>query len=223
MLAESLMAQRLSLAFARAVLLLCGLALSSPVFGVIRDGGIDPSNLGKGDWIYAMADATNKLGGHVPSVTNETSLMLYYKSVGIRYMIVKAATSDRLFNGCYGFPQFTTNLVNTAHANGILIFGYNRSYGSNVVGEIAISDWIFHQGADGFVWDAEAEWESSSPWIGSTGPGKAWQLCSAVRANWPTKFLAHAPFPIISFHSSFPYKEFGYFSDTIMPQIYHFS
>jgi alpha-tubulin suppressor-like RCC1 family protein len=149
--------------------------------------------------------------------------MLFYKSQGIRYIIVKAATSDELFNGSYDFPQFTRDLVNTAHAHGILIFGYNRSYGENVPGEIAVSDFVFNQGADGFVWDAEGEWESSRPWIGTNGPALAWQLCSAVRSNWPTKFLAHAPFPIISYHSSFPYKEFGYWSDAVMPQIYPYN
>ncbi len=201
----------------------CVLAATAGRAAPIRDGGIDPANLGKGDWIYFMQDATNKLGGNVASVTNENSLMLFYKSQGIRYFIVKAATSDYLFNGTYAFPQFTANLVNIAHSHGLLIFGYNRSYGSNVVGEIAISDYVFNLGADGFVWDAEAEWESNKPWIGTQGPAKAWELCSTVRSNWPTKFLAHAPFPIISLHSSFPYKEFGYWSDTIMPQIYHFS
>jgi Immunoglobulin domain len=194
-----------------------------PASAIIRDGGIDPSNLGKGDWVWYMSDTTNKMGGNVASVTNETSLMLYYKSQGIRYMIIKAATNDKLFNGTYNFPQFNSSLVNIAHANGILIFGYNRSYGSNVLGEIAISDYVFNQGADGFVWDAEAEWESNKAWIGTNGPAKAWQLCSTVRSNWPTKFLAHAPFPIIGVHTSFPYKEFGYWCDAVMPQIYHFS
>ncbi len=189
----------------------------------IRDGGIDPWNLGKGEWLYYMSSATNRLGGNVASVTNENSLMLFLKSQGIRYVIVKAATSDQLFNGSYNFPQFTSNLVNIAHANGLLMFGYNRSYGANVTNEIAISDYVFRQGADGFIWDAEAEWESNQPWITTNGPALAWQLCSAVRSNWPTKFLAHAPFPIISYHSSFPYKEFGYWSDAVMPQIYHFS
>src|SRR5207249_3173948 len=108
------------------LLLLAGTSLRG--FGVIRDGGIDPANLGKGDWIYATADATNKLGGHVNSVTNETSLMLFYKNQGIRYIVVKAGTGASLFNGCHGSPQFDTYLVNVAHANGILIFGYNRSY-----------------------------------------------------------------------------------------------
>ena len=77
------------------LLLLAGLSLSS--FAQIRDGGIDPWNLGKGDWLYSVSDATNKLGNHVSSVTNENSLMLFYKSQGIRYMIVKAATSGHAF------------------------------------------------------------------------------------------------------------------------------
>jgi hypothetical protein len=41
-----------------------------------------------------------------------------------------------------------------------------------------------------------------------------------VRSNWPTKFLAHAPFPYITYHSSFPFKEFGYYCDAVMPQDY---
>jgi hypothetical protein len=191
------------------------------VSAVIRDGGIDPANLGKGEWIFSMTDATNKLNSHVASVTNENSLMLYYKSQGIRYIIVKAGTGAVLFNGCYAFPQFTTALANTAHANGILIFGYNRSQATNVTGEIAIADYVFNHGADGFIWDAEAEWESGA--LGTNnGPALAWEQCSTVRSHWPTKFLAHSPFAIISLHSTFPYKEFGYWCDAVMPQIYHF-
>src|SRR5512141_2788163 len=82
--------------------------------GHIRDGAIDPWNLGKGEWLYYMSSATNRLGGNAASVTNENSLMLFLKSQGIRYVIVKAATSDQLFNGSYSFPQFTSNLVNIA-------------------------------------------------------------------------------------------------------------
>src|SRR5882762_1056725 len=101
-----------------AALVLIFLSTNLGLRAQIRDGGIDPSNLGKGEWIYSMTDATNKLGGHVSSVTNETSLMLWYKSQGIRYMIVKAGTSDQLFKGCYSTPQFTSRLANIAHTNG---------------------------------------------------------------------------------------------------------
>ena len=187
----------------------------------IRDGGIDPWNLGKGDWIYSIQDATNKVGGHIASVTNENSLMLFYKSQGLRYVIVKAATGTNLYHACYGFPQLTTNFINTAHANGLWVFGYNRSLATNTAGEVAIADFVFNQGADGFVWDAEAEWESAV--IGAQGPSLAWLQCSTVRSNWPNKFLAHAPFAIVYHHASFPYKEFGYWCDAVMPQIYHFS
>jgi hypothetical protein len=191
-------------------------------FAAIRDGGIDPANLGKGDWIYSVKDATNQLRGHIRSVTNETSLMQFYKASGVRYIVIKAGTGASLYSGCYADPcQLTANLVSIARANGILIFGYNRSYATNVAGEAAIADYVFQRGADGFVWDAEAEWESNI--IGSQGPSLAWQQCSLVRSNWPNKFLAHAPFPIIYFHASFPYKEFGYWCDAVMPQVYHFS
>jgi hypothetical protein len=202
--------------------LLLWLAMSLTARATVRDGGIDPANLGKGVWIYAMKDATNKLGGHIAAVTNINSLMAYYKSAGIRYCIIKSGTSDQLFGDCTTGAQLTTNLVNTAHSNGVAVFGYNRSYGSNIVGEIAIANFVFNQGADGFVFDAEAEWESGSAWI-TNGPAQAWQLCSQVRSNWPTKFLAHAPFAIIGVHSTFPYKEFGYWCDAVMPQVYHFS
>jgi hypothetical protein len=188
----------------------------------VRDGGVDPANLGKGVWIYSIVDATNKLGGHVASVTNLNSLMQFYKSAGLRWCVVKAGTSDQLFGDCLSGPQFTTNLVNAAHTNGLFCFGYNRSYGSNIVGEISIANYVFNQGADGFIFDAEAEWESGSAWI-TNGPAQAWQLCVTVRANWPTKFLAHSPFAIIGVHATFPYKEFGYFCDAVMPQVYHFS
>ena len=96
-----------------------------PAPAVIRDGGIDPANLGKGDWIYSMRDATNRIGGHIAAVTNEASLMLYYKSIGVRYMIVKAATSDALYNGCYAGPQFTR--LPPLEKSGSGVFGVNKS------------------------------------------------------------------------------------------------
>ena len=211
--------------FVRCVVLTCAVfILSFSSSGQIRDGGIDPWNLGKGDWIYSVKDATNRLGGHISSVTNEVSMMQYYKSIGVRYLIIKMGTGSTNYSGCYATPhQVTPRLCQIAKTNGVWIFGYTRSYGSDVAGESALADSCFNNGADGFVFDAEAEWEQNQPWIGSNGPALAWQLCSMVRSNWPNKFLGHAPFPILSFHSSFPYKEFGYWCDAVMPQIYHFS
>ena len=203
--------------------LLLGAMTALSTHAAIFDGGVDSENLGKGDWIYYVSDATNQLGGNVPSVTNIPSFMAYEKSVGINYIIVKAGTGSTNFNGGGTSPQFTSNLVYHARAAGLKIFAYTRSWGSDVQGEIDMATACFNLGADGFVLDAEAEWESNKSWIGTNGPSKAIQLCSGIKSLWPTKFLAHSPMPIISFHSSFPYKEFGYYCDTVMPQIYHFS
>ena len=85
------------------LLLLAGTSLRG--FGVIRDGGIDPANLGKGDWIYATADATNKLGGHVNSVTNETSLMLF------RSLLDLGSVATKLVHRLDELVQFLTNRV----------------------------------------------------------------------------------------------------------------
>ncbi len=207
------------------------LTASENLFAVIRDGDIDPNNLGQGGWIYILKSATNHLSPtFTASVTNEDSMFKYLKSQNLNYVIVKAATSNQLWTGSGNVPisspanaQFTAALCNAAHANGLKIFGSNRSYGNDVPGEIAVTDYVFRQGADGFIWDAESEWESFNPWIGTNGPALAWQLCSTVRSNWPTKFLAHNPFDTLYLHSSFPYKEFGYWSDVVMPQVYHHS
>ncbi len=183
----------------------------------IRDGGIDPANLGKGDWIWYVSWATNKLGGNVPSVVNLPTLMNFYKSQGLQYVIVKAGTGSTNFNGGFSSPQFNSNLVYQAHAAGLWIFAYTRSYMDDVPGEVNLAANCFALGADGFVIDGEAEWESSA---GPNGPALATQYGNSLRALFPTKFIAHAPFPIISYHASFPYKEFGVFCDTVMPQAY---
>lgn len=186
----------------------------------IRDGGINPANLGKGDWIWYVSWATNKLGGAAPGVVNLPTLMSYYKARGLQYIIVKAGTGSTNFNGGGPGPQFNSDLVHHAHAAGLLIFAYTRSYDDDVPGEIAMAANCFALGADGWIIDAEAEWENGPDQAGPNGPARAIQYGEGLRALFPTKFIAHAPFPIISFHSSFPYKEFGYYCDAVMPQAY---
>ena len=184
----------------------------------IRDGGIDPANLGRGDWLYQLDDAVNKCNGNVPAVTDVPSLMVYLKNQGLRYVIVKAGTGTNLFSTTGFSPQFTSSLVGAAHDAGLWIFGYSRSYATNTTGEAGIADYVFQQGADGFVWDVEGEWEDTV--IGTQGPALATGQCSLVRSNWPNKFLAYSTFPIIHYHPSVPYQEFGYYCDAVMPQDY---
>ncbi|MGZ4965137.1 MAG: hypothetical protein ACXWBP_04825 [Limisphaerales bacterium] len=185
----------------------------------LLDNGIDPANLGRGDWIYKLDKATNQLDGFVPEVTDIASLMAYEKSHGIDFVVVKAGTGATNYPP-EGSPQFTVELVKKAHEAGLKIFGYTRSYGSDIPGEIALVASVYDKGADGFILDAEAEWQSMRPWIGTNGPALALKLLAPIKARFPTKFLGHSPFPIIHYHLSFPYKEFGLYCDAAMPQIY---
>ncbi len=197
------------------------LAFAPVGHAVIRDGGIDPSNLGRGSWIYIMPNALNQLGGNVPSVTNLTSLMTFMKNQGLQYVIIKAAQEDTVFK-VGGATNFTTEIVNAGHAAGLKVFGYIYTTGANVPGEVAMADYIFQQGADGLIYDAEGEWESntSGSTVGNNGPALATQLCSTIRANWPNKFMGLSTWPYRAVHSTLPYKEFAYYCDVIMPQAY---
>ncbi len=199
-----------------------GVGLVSTSSAKIFDGGVDSENLGKGEWIFSMTSATNRLGGNVPGVNDIPSLMSYQKNQGMTHIIVKAGTgSTNYLPFGYTSPQFTSNLVYQAHVVGLKIFAYTRSYGDDVPGEIALATNCYNLGADGFIIDAEVEWESGR--LGTNGPSRAMQLGAGIKAVFPNKFLGHSPLPYISLHSSFPYKEFGYYCDAVMPQDYWYS
>ena len=118
------------------VLILAGI-FSNTASAVIRDGGIDPSNLSRGSWIYIMPTAMAQLGGNVSSVSNLTSLMTYMKSQGLQYVGIKAAQEDTVFT-VSGATNFTAAIVEAGHAAGLKVFGYIYTTGANVPGEIAI-------------------------------------------------------------------------------------
>lgn len=203
-------------ALKKALLLTGALAagLVLPAGAKVFDNGIDSENLGEGDWIWYISQATNKLGGNVTSVTSIPTLMSYYTNQGLKYIIVKAGQGSTNFPSDAA-PQFTTALVNEAHNKGLKIFGYTRSFGVNISGEISIATGAMAKGADGFVIDAEAEWEPLA-----NRASLATQLCNGIKAAYPNRFLAHSPLPYISLHSAFPYKEFGKGCDAVMPQLY---
>jgi hypothetical protein len=192
------------------------LAFSYRADAVIRDGGIDTKNVGRGSWIYILSSATGGLGGNVPAVTNLSSLMIYLKNQGLQYVTIKAAQADTVN------AQFTPAVVNAGHAAGLKVFGYIYTTGANVPGEIAAVNSIFQQGADGLIFDAEGEWESTTAnsQVGNNGPALATQLCSNVRSTWPNKFMGLSTWPYRSLHATLPYKEFAYYCDVIMPQAY---
>jgi hypothetical protein len=184
-------------------------ASGAPASLQVRDNGVDPAALGKGDWIWQLPTCTNRLGGYVGSVTDLQSLLDWEKSHGMQWIAVKCGDGGSLWS------QFTADLVNRAHAAGLKIFGWAYAYGNNVSGEINVARNALSQGADGFIIDAEGEYESLA-----NNDLAAAQYCQGIRAVYPNRFLAHAPFPIVSLHAGYPYATFGTNCDAVMPQAY---
>ncbi len=177
---------------------------SIPLFSASLDNGVDPFNLGKGDWIWEVPQSQTAIG-----VTNVQGLIDYEKNKGMQWITVKCGDGGSVWT------QFDTNIVARAHAAGMKIFGWAYAYGNNVQGEINVGLNALAKGADGFIIDAEAEYETNI-----FNNAKAIKYCQAIRQQYPTRLLAHAPSPSVHFHPTFPYLEFGTYSDVIMPQDY---
>ena len=170
----------------------------------LLDNGVDPANLGKGDWIWQMPATETHLG-----VSTVQGVIDYEKGMGVQWITVKCG------DGASIWTQFNADLITRAHAAGLKIFGWAYAYGSNPSGEANVAINALNLGADGFIIDAESEYETLA-----NNSAVAAQYCQAIRAAYPTRFLAHAPFPYISYHSGLPYVTFGVYCDAVMPQDY---
>jgi hypothetical protein len=170
--------------------------------------GVTPANLGKGDWIHVMASAENRLG-----VSTTQDVLSYEAGMGMQWVAVKCADGGDTNT----WSQFSPALVTQAHAAGLKIFGWGYVYGNpptNVQAEINAALTCLDKGADGFIIDAEAEYEAAGQ------AAAAAQYCQGIRARYSNTFVAHMPFVEISGHANFPYAVFGYYCDAVMPQNY---
>lgn len=188
--------------------LLVGLFGAGSASGALVNG-VDPNNLGQGDWIWVVSSCETALGVATPQAVID-----YEARKGMQWVTVKAG------DGPNEWSQWNSTIINEAHAQGLKIFAWVYAYGnytngsvsSSEAAELNVAKWALSVGGDGLIIDAEGEYEGQSAAAGA--------YASAIKAAYPTRFLAHAPFPYISYHSSFPYVQFGTNCDAVMPQDY---
>ena len=168
------------------------------------DNGVDPWNLGKGDWIWLVSSSESAIG-----VSTVQDLVAYEKNKGMQWITVKCGDGGSIWS------QFSPSLVSACHNSGLKVFGWGYDRGSNVLGEINVALNALNLGADGFIIDAEIEYETNP-----FNHQNAIKFCQAIRAAYPNRFLAHAPSPNYTVHTDFPYREFGMYCDATMPQDY---
>lgn len=162
---------------------------------------------GKGMWIWNLSQCE---GGDISKIIDKC------KKYGVNYLIIKSYDGENAFPNNANW-QLTRQVTDQFHANGISIYSWSFNYGYNPEREAALALWSLEQlGVDGHVFNAESEWRDLSD-----PAGAAHRMLKIVRDKHPEAFLAHAPFPYIKYHTKFPYKEFGYYCDAVMPQVYH--
>ncbi len=186
--------------------------LAGPAAGAkvpIRDNGVDPYHLGKGDYVWIPSAGVNNNG-----FANLQQLIDFEKSKGMKYLVVKSSQSDAGFTG-----NFTSDLVTRCHKAGLKIFAFPYAIGgaylqTDINQALAIMAVKDGDGVpmDGYVIDAESEWSGQY--------ANAETLCKAIRAKYPTRFLAHAPYPMPGWNAAFPYKQFGKYCDAVFAQAY---
>ena len=186
------------------------------LFGVPELSGVDPDALGKGDWIWRLPESIAAVGA-----SDLQGLINYEKSRGMKWLAIKAGDGNSVWT------QFTTNVVAQCQAAGLKVFAWAYAYGgtanpynpSDVPGEINVAVNALSLGADGFIINAESEYEA----LGISGaPSAAEQYCQGIRSAYPNTFLAHAPFLTFNSVRINLYRSFGRYCDAVMPQAYYY-
>ena len=189
--------------------------------------GIDSENMGKGIWAWDLKRAM-KNTGHWPDggSPNYTGFFTFQKQTqGMQYVITKAAQTVSLVKNTAGVQNYTSAVVNAAHAAGLKILPYFYIHGVDTAGEAAIFNQVMDTiGGDGVVFDIEGEYRNAVPnrdtaitnyfaGIGKSQSGNG----SGARDNL---FMAYSSFPYASHHSEVPFALLGDYCDASMPQAY---
>jgi len=142
---------------------------------------------GQGMWIWYLSQSS---GGSVAAIAARAH------AAGVRTLLVKSSDGSTNY-----WSQFSSQLVQELHANGLKACAWQYVYGSAPAGEAALGARAAANGADCLVIDAEAEYErryaAAQTYIS--------QLRAKVGASYP---IVLASFPYVSYHPSFPYSVF---------------
>lgn len=156
---------------------------------------------GKGLWIR---DLDKCLEGNIDAIIQKC------KEYNISYLLIKNGDGTKLWT------QLTKEIVTALQNAQIKVFAWTYVSGTDPLAEAAVAVNCLDLGVDGFVFDAEGEYEHLE-----NNAQTAQTMLEAVRAKHPDKFLAYTTFALIDWHEKFPYTTFGKYCDAVMPQIYH--
>ncbi len=155
----------------------------SALSGAVQGSAFD----GQGIWIWYLSKSE---GGNVASIVARA------KRAGVTTLFIKSSDGSTNYWG-----QFTPQLVQTLHANGLKACAWQYVYGTHPTGEADLGARAVAAGADCLVIDAEAEYEGHY--------GAAQTYITGLRAKiGPDYPVGLASFPYVDYHPSLPYSVF---------------
>jgi peptidoglycan hydrolase-like protein with peptidoglycan-binding domain len=142
---------------------------------------------GQGMWIWYVSQSD---GGNLGSIVAQAH------AAGVSTLFVKSSDGSSNY-----WSQFSPELVQQLHANGLRVCAWQYVYGTNPAGEADLGARAVAAGADCLVIDAESEYE------GHYGAAQTYiaDLRATIGASYP---LGLATFPYVYYHTSFPYSVF---------------
>jgi Putative peptidoglycan binding domain len=142
---------------------------------------------GQGMWIWYVSQSD---GGNLASIVAQAH------AADVTTLFIKSSDGSSNY-----WSQFSPELVQTLHANGLKACAWQYVYGTNPVGEAEMGARAVAAGADCLVIDAEGEYEGRY--------GAAQTYIEDLRAKiGPSYPLGLASFPYVYDHTSFPYSVF---------------
>lgn len=158
--------------------------------------------IGRGFWIWHLDKCE---GGDLQKIAARA------RACGVTWLAIKAG------NGGSQWSQFTTAVVQALHAAGIKVFGWSYDVPGFEAAQAKVIKAVAATGADGFLIDAEIDWEHVDD-----PDASARKYVAAIAAlQLPADFvLGHAPFDVISGHQKFPYTVLGTACMLVSPQMY---
>jgi hypothetical protein len=142
---------------------------------------------GQGQWIWYLSASD---GGSVAAIAAQAH------AAGVTTLFVKSSDGSTNY-----WSQFSKQLVEEVHAQGLHVCAWQYVYGTNPVGEAELGARATAEGADCLVIDAESQYEGLY--------GAAQTYIATLRAHvGPAYPIGLASFPYVSYHPSFPYSVF---------------
>jgi len=155
---------------------------------------------GRGFYLWNLSRCEH---GSVPAIIDRC------RRCGVSWVAVKAG------NAGDPWSQFTRALVDQLHAAGLKVFGWSYDVPGHAASQAEVVRRVRACGADGFVIDAEIEWDKAQ--VPDTA---AREYVQAIEAAAPGFVVLDAPWPIIRAHQAFPFTEFGKLVAGRCPQVY---